>query len=521
VTSESQLEAANDTSVVADPRVSPRAVGWAVLALVLAALVVVNWAGVTQPRYEDGDFAANSILIDKALDLELVHGNYSRTGFYHPGPALLYVQAASQFLFHDLFGVLPTPYNAHLLGIFLLNAAMLALSARILYRTTGSLSSIVCLVVAAFAYSLLFAGVLSTTWMPHVYIWPFLLFLISSASVATGRTQDLWAFALATGLLVHGHVSFAIPVIVFAAVLGVLWVSRYRLRWLSVIPPRERLAAVSVLLLFMLPLVLQLIVDFPGQFDDYIRYMQAVDLPPRSPRDVVRYLAQYWHFGRVTQPLLPGLVLAAFGSAFLTVSTRYRESRLALLGAGVLGSATTAAYAFTGIDDLSFTYLALFYIGVPILYWTLLASAVFDRWAGGRPALSALMAVSGGIALIVILIQPGSATPYKGSDVGVAYRSINQALAPGVPVALSLGAHADWPAVVGILEQARRDGRPACVRVWPGIFEILFTSENVCSEGPGEGAEALVTSSAGPPLAEAEIIFDGDNYDIWRLDRGK
>jgi hypothetical protein len=504
-------------------RISLRAVTITAFFVVLSALVTLSWDDISQPRYEHIDFAANSILIDEALTLDLLHGNYSRAGFYHPGPALLYVQAGSQLIFHDLLGVVPTPYNAHLLGIFILNATSLALAARILYRNTRSLWSVGLLIVIAFAYSLHFdsaglGGLLSSTWMPHVYVWPYLLLLVSGASVAVGHGEDLWVFALASGLLVHGHVSFFLPVLVFVALVAVAWVIRHRGRWPRAIPISSRTSTAIVLALFILPLALQLITDFPGQFGNYVNYLRETELPPRDLGTVIRFVAQYWGFGAASAPLVPTLALAAVASTYFAAPGPRRMFHLALLFAGVVASATTALFAFSGVDDFTHTYLALFYVAVPIVFWTVLGTNLVDRWVKGRPVLTAAVGATIVIAWLVILVQPASGSLYNGSDVGAAYDSLDRALGPDEPIALSFAEHNDWAVTVGLLEQARRDGRPACVRVGPGIFEILFTTRNVCPKDTGDRTEALVTAMAGPPTPQAVLLYDGANYDIWRLD---
>jgi len=352
------LEEVHPTEI-ADRQISSRAVALATFVVVLCALVILSWDDIFEPRYEHIDFAANSILIDEALSLDLLHGNYSRTGFYHPGPALLYVQAGSQLLFHDLLGVVPTPYNAHLLGIFILNATVLALAAGILFRISQTLASVGTFLLAAFAYSLFFqspglGGLLSSTWMPHVYVWPYLLLLVASASVAAGHGKDLWVFVLAGGLLVHGHVSFALPVLVFAILVSVAWVVRERGNWFRAIPRSSRTTALIVLGVFILPLALQVIVDFPGEFDDYWTYLRDTELPPRGIGTVTRYLAQYWGFGTAFLLLIPVLFGTALASTYYSDPGPGRLFHLYLISAGVVASIITAIYAFKGVDD--FTY---------------------------------------------------------------------------------------------------------------------------------------------------------------------
>ena len=166
------------------------------------------------------------------------------------------------------------------------------------------------LVVVAFAYSLVFdsiglAGLLASTWMPHVYVWPYLLLLVSSASVAVGYGEDLWAFVLAGGLLVHGHVSFALPVVAFTVAVTLAWALRPRDHPIRALSVSSRIAAALVLALFLLPLVLQLITEFPGQFGGYVSYLRQTDLPPRGLGTVARFMAQYWGFGAASVWAIP------------------------------------------------------------------------------------------------------------------------------------------------------------------------------------------------------------------------
>lgn len=63
-----------------------------------------------------------------AKDFDLLVGNYSRVGFHHPGPALIYVQAFGEWLFYDVLNLVPIPWNGQAIGILLFNAAMMALA---------------------------------------------------------------------------------------------------------------------------------------------------------------------------------------------------------------------------------------------------------------------------------------------------------------------------------------------------------------------------------------------------------
>jgi hypothetical protein len=94
-----------------------------------------------KPIFEDGDFAANSLRIAKAMEFREVHGNYSRWGFSHPGPAFFYVYAAGQYLLYNVLKICPEEHNAHLLtGVHLQagfwSLAMGVLATHVRQRTT-------------------------------------------------------------------------------------------------------------------------------------------------------------------------------------------------------------------------------------------------------------------------------------------------------------------------------------------------------------------------------------------------
>src|SRR6185295_9336068 len=86
---------------------------WAIAflaAIILGAILLNNARPIfSDAHYETGDLAANSLQVIRAKHFELVLGNYSRFGFYHPGPAFFYVYAAGEALFHDVLGIVPTP----------------------------------------------------------------------------------------------------------------------------------------------------------------------------------------------------------------------------------------------------------------------------------------------------------------------------------------------------------------------------------------------------------------------------
>ena len=92
-----------------------------------------------EPIHEESDSAANSLLVLKAKQLELLHGHYSRFGFYHPGPALIYVEAAGEWVAYDLLGAVPAPHNGHIFGLLLMHSALVGIAITCVVGATGRL----------------------------------------------------------------------------------------------------------------------------------------------------------------------------------------------------------------------------------------------------------------------------------------------------------------------------------------------------------------------------------------------
>ncbi|MFC0532723.1 hypothetical protein [Phytohabitans kaempferiae] len=322
--------------------------------------------------YERGDFAANSVITADAKHLELLVGNYSRLGFHHPGPAFFYVQAFGEWLWYDLLGAVPTPWNGQWIGLLALNSVLLGLCLAILHSWTASRRVTALCGAAGLLYFAVQPAILASAWMPDLYVAPFLLLLTAAASVAAGRVAHLPALALAAGLLVHGHVSFLLfaPVIAGAAVLASLWTGRpaWRAGRLAV------LGAAGVLALFALPIVLNLLLHWPGEFARYFGYGGAHVAPPAG--DVLHYVLRYY---ASWTPLGALAAAAFFGGAALLVRRLPAGPPRRFLAAGVcaavLATILFVGYVARAVDDLRFTYVGQFSRAVPLLLLLVVVAA--------------------------------------------------------------------------------------------------------------------------------------------------
>jgi hypothetical protein len=470
----------------------------------LALLVLRNRDLLFNPVWEDGDFAADSILIDKARQFELLVGNYSRFGFNHPGPALLYVQAWSQLLWHDAIQVFASPFGAQFFGILALNSAICGLCATIVVRRTGQVQAAPVLVGCALTYTWLNPGLLVSTWMPNVYLCPFLLLLVSAASVATLELQDAWKFVLASGLLVHGHVSFILFTTGVAVVLiGALWFQRAAIAMGSVRRAAKQCVAIAVV--FAFPIVINTLVNYPGEFPAYWRYSRSHQAGGHSVHAALAFVGDYWSSGHAGHVLALFLLIAA-AVATRTFRGPARHFLMSVVGFVLLASVLTTVYAKFGIDDLSLRYIAIFYNAAPILTLFTITIAVIEMT--GRSRLRYVVTAAIVLSLTFLASRPQLENPYRGAPwVPAAFDSVAR-LGPG-PVRLDF-ALPFWPEAAGLVEESRRRNHDICVDPVVSIYATVFTNDLMCPIGSTKGATTVDIVAA--PATQGRVIYTGPGF---------
>ena len=220
-----------------------------------------------EPHSEWGDEAANALQIQNAKSFGELYGNYSRWEFHHPGPAFFYAYALGEYLLFDFTRIVPCPSNAHALVGLLIQTFFFAWTIAILRRRVGGdLLVPLVLLAAALHFSAvnfhLRDSAFVSTWPPYVLLFPFLCFLVASASAASGGGRDLIPAATAGALLVHGHVAqplFVVPIFTAAYLALILGQARARniSRWAVIrsfsIP---HLVGGGIIALFLLPICL-------------------------------------------------------------------------------------------------------------------------------------------------------------------------------------------------------------------------------------------------------------------------
>jgi len=465
---------------------------WAApFAVLLTVLLVRNRFLFTAPFIEQGDAAANSIRIQQAMHFTLLVGNYSREGFSHPGPAYMYVQAFGQWLFYYGLHVVPAAWNAHLLAVFVLNSALLALTVLIVYGWTRSLRAAAACVAVIGVFGAVHPPAINSDWMPYMYVVMYGVFLVAAASVAAGHARDLWIFALTGWFLIHGHACFLfiVPVIT-AAVLGVLaWEHRHApvaaLRRFARQQRRAWIPAVAISALFLLPIVINLALHWPGDFGKYFAYSKSGHAGGHSAAAIARYVLWFWWPDRHAW-LAPVLLYAgAIGVAAGLARGGLRRFLLALLGINVVSSVAVGMYAAAGIDFLQQYYIAYFYWSAPLL--ALLVIAVGISQALGARAGTALAAAGAVAALAVFALVPGTRTSTEDTDAALPHAvAVVAARAPGQEIVLSIQ-HNAWIDTTGFFVQAERAHVRACLD--EPYWTFMMTAQFICT--PAQAARGV------------------------------
>jgi hypothetical protein len=457
---------------------------WAVpFAVLLGVLLVRNRFLFTQKLYEQGDSGANSILIQRAMHFTLLVGNYSREHFNHPGPAYLYVQAFGQWLFYYWLHVVPTAWNAQLIAVFVLNSALAGLAVLVVYGWTRSLRGAAAALALVAVFAAVHPAAVNSGWMPFLYVPMFAVFCLAAASVAGGHVRDGWILALTGWFLIHGHACFLfiVPFVVAAVAVVLLVAHRHEpvaaLRRLG----RRRgvwvpVAAISVL--FLLPIVVNLVLHWPGQFVKYVTYGKSGAAGGHTAVQIARYALWFWwpHQHRWLAPLL--LFAVALAVTFGLARGPLRRFLVLVIVFDVVASVAVGIYAAIGIDTLDAYYIAYFYWAAPFLLLLVVAVGIAQAlggWAG-----TALAAAGAVAAVIVFAVTPGTLTSIHDND-PLLPRTVAAlaARSDGREVVLSVNVHTAWVDATGLLVQAERSHVRACIQ--QPYWEFMMTSQFICT----------------------------------------
>jgi len=509
------------------------------------ALACARWEQIATVNHEMADFAANTILILDAKRLALVHGNYSRVGFYHPGPAILYVLAAGELVFHDLLHMVPSPYSGQLLGGCLYNAAWLVLICALARRMAGALApallftAVVVLVTAAVDYR-----IIDGMWFPALYYLPYAAMLLAIAPLVNGRADTLKALAVTSGFLINGHVSFVpmlglILIVVVGAntlayrhhpdrrIVSAGWMRRHG---------RALLIALGILFLFLVPLLIATVREFPGPVHDYVTFGRGNKGNPLP--DALRFVATYWAFGKMNG-IAPAAVWGVLLALLLVKGRRSRQTMQAAqatqldfmrearaLGVAFVGASLALLfYAKVGIDQLGEIYIGLFYYSVPVLAAALLVLCIWQLGNARRKGTAALVLALAALAASSYWLRqvPDYVYLYNNRSVPASYESLRKLPGSG-RIVLDLDNRKNWGDLwsntLGMLAYAKRQGSDlVCINE---NWHISFSRPMQCR--PEEVAanrrsnrHYFVRKADTPDPALGEPAFEAQGMEFYRV----
>jgi hypothetical protein len=457
-----------------------------------ALFLTINWHVISSATYEVSDFAANSLLIQDAKELNLLVGNYSRLGFNHPGPAILYVLAVGEYVFYDLLAIVNSPFSGQLIAVVAYNVFWIILIAALFRELLNNILDAAAATAIFSCFSLLFDyQFLFGIWFPHLYYFPFGVFMLSLAGASQGRAPFFIPLVISAGFLVNGHVSF-IVIIGIMVVGGIIYnqlVSKlFRMRagaFNDVLKKnyfsKERIRitfAAIVFVTFFLPLLIETARKYPGPMAKYLSYPSANGI--HSILESLVYVGNYWGNGVIS------LAMGMLFTLLLIFSTKKETSYQgeSLLIVVLLSTIASIVYAKIGIDDLSYKYLMLFYYAAPAFILTIFCIQISRQFSATskKVYLLGLIAFSSLIMIHQARREPGYFAHYK--DVSIAELAKKMSTIDGLPLVLELDETHDWgyvwSTVVGVMAyNKRRNIDHICIhRNW----HILFTENKRCTK---------------------------------------
>lgn len=491
--------------------------------MLVAAVLLRNTALFNAPIFEESDFALNSLQIREAKAFRELLGNYSRWGFHHPGPAVFYVMAFGEWLFHDATRLVPAPTNAQILTIILFNAVFLFATVRIFLSHFPSPAFAPLALAAAAAVTATINHDLAgsapvSVWMPHVALFPFLFFLALCASVAAGEIRRLPLLAGAGMLLVHLHVAQCL----FAAALGgTACVFGFRRRGAA---PwrRPAVAAAAVVCVFLAPILLEIALYEPDNLDTVLAYMREHRGAQKTIGQAIWYFCTYLVYlpaPDVAQPgfaslwasfARPYVVLYWLAFAALTalavLSWRLKRKALPpflrLAAAGCAAASALFLFWGTRIGGELYNFNGYFIYSVQLLLWFVLA-AVLARAMPKRAAVAAWAAALAALALL----SPRFKITYAGMPSLPAIAAAIPRLEPG---RLRLDfPHDEWPNAAGVGIHLARQGKPFCV---VPQWEFAFGRPYVCREQ--SMTQTLVLFAPRECRPPCRMLFQQSNYAV-------
>jgi len=536
--------------------------GWLAVAAV-AAFPVVEAVRILVQRPHVvmyGDQALLELGARRAAHLDQLVGPYSRNGFHHLGPAVLYLLAPF-VRFLEPSG--PGLY----LGAVAINGGALVATVAVLWRRLGPRAAVWAAAAIDLCWLCVGVGTLREPWNPYLVVAPMILFVVLWAAGFTGSSgAAVWAL-VAGSYEVQTHIATAPVVIAMSALLLVRRAVRRHRRGRDRDPSARwtpaPVSGAAALALIWLPPVVELWRDRPNNFTllrDFLtsppatppvsRALQvaagAVSIVPFGNHDYVLTLHRSGAEIAITAALLVAGLLAT-----ISVARRRHQPMSVALAAGAVLGVVVGTLSLTHTDGPIYPYFAVWLAYVPLsvliaLGTALLGSTGPEELVASDPVRGAdirqgsagrwpvivlcLVALAGAASTVTSDLRMGSVSTTTGSgpwppgNAGAAEgkqqtirntialtRAAESVLGSGDrTVGITIESTGVWPYVAGMVLDL--DERGVQSTVAPRSWELYFGHERV-PRGPVSVAFSLYPSRAAAALdpSAGRVIADLDD----------
>lgn len=476
-----------------------------VFLIVTGVLLIAKWHLIDVANVEVGDFAANSLLVLKAKKLHLLVGNYSRVGFNHPGPAILYVMALGEWLFFDCLHLVPSPFSGQIMAVALFAAFWITVIFSMLRRIERSIAfAVLSIALFLFIASIQRFEFFGGMWFPEIYFFPFATALIAVSRFANGKTDMLFSLALSVGFLINGHVAF-IVILGLMLFVGLAWnavafekSSGRRIVSLSYWRENGKVCglACALLFLFFLPMLVETVRYYPGPIYQYATF--GGGHRANSIAQAIEYTARYWDYKVLyfvgTLVLLIGALVPVMHRSLVL-----NENLPSMAAAFTTANLAMLFYAKFGVDQLDMLYIGFFYYAVPGLTAAVVVGYTTHR-LNGRWLTTLPLVLAAVLAMLTyrnVDRDPAYAVLFKQPRIADIYASMMKIKPAGRLVldgVVDDGWSATWTDLLGTeLYAARRRVDLFCVdRNW----HISFTFQAHCTDDELRTAPRYLLMSA-------------------------
>lgn len=489
-----------------------------VFCLFCVLVIFLIWPSVNNNNIEEGDFAANSLLVQDAKHFTLLKGNYSRMGFNHPGPAILYCLAFGEIIFYDCLHVVKSPFSGQLIAVAMYIAFWLVLMLRIIKRYNSSFTASLFFVALFMTLTRTVPFVAAQNfytyiWFPLLYFFPFSTFITATSRLAIGKLDSLGTMAISAGFLIHGHASFMaiVPIIVlvvlaFNFLSNLIFEEKHLITFKRLLENKEKiLLAFCIIFIFLLPIIILTIKEYPGPLAQYYHFSKLHTA--NALKGAWRFVAFYWGEN-------VGMLWGSFSLAIVLFTIRWWKSVELLWGVVSVIIASTAAllyYAIKGVDMLNEVYIGFFYFSTPTLFITvivyiLITSISFIK----KPGLYLLSAIS----LFIFAKHSFDTAPapkYNAPQVKALYDSLNNIKLKEERIVITPNDFGDWEIFVSLANYAKRN-KNSLFCISKTRWHLLYTDTLKCTTDEEENNKLQYIAQRNPPPAVQKPLKIADFY---------